>query len=174
MTLGSNDILPIVGITRYPFTDIAIFPYGSLAAVAYGVMVAYSVFQHQLLDVHLTLGRSAAYLVRFVFLVMIAVTRPDERATPWLAAYTAAKHGVRGLVRTLAVELRAQGSPVTVALVAPGPGAGFRLSAVPAPTRPPQAWRGAGFRLGAPGRRRDQCRGPPRGKRGRAGRRAPC
>lgn len=41
--------------------------------------------------------------------------------TPWLAAYTAAKHGVRGLVRTLAVELRAQGSPVGVGLVAPGP-----------------------------------------------------
>lgn len=40
---------------------------------------------------------------------------------PWLAVYTAAKHGVRGFVRTLSIELRALGSPVTVALVAPGP-----------------------------------------------------
>ena len=41
--------------------------------------------------------------------------------TPWLAAYTAAKHGVRGFARTLATELHALGTPVTVALVAPGP-----------------------------------------------------
>jgi NAD(P)-dependent dehydrogenase (short-subunit alcohol dehydrogenase family) len=41
--------------------------------------------------------------------------------TPWLSVYTAAKHGVRGFVRTLQIELRATGSPVSVALVAPGP-----------------------------------------------------
>jgi short-subunit dehydrogenase len=41
--------------------------------------------------------------------------------TPWLAAYAAAKHGVRGFVRSLHAELRAQSSPVRVALVAPGP-----------------------------------------------------
>ena len=73
VALGSNDILPILGIDHYPIIGLPIVPYGSLAAVAYGVMVAYSVFQHQLLDVHLALGRSAAYLVRFVFLVLIAV-----------------------------------------------------------------------------------------------------
>jgi signal transduction histidine kinase len=73
VSLGSNDILPILSVDTYPFTNQPIFPYGSLAAVAYGVMVAYSVFQHQLLDVHLALGRSAAYVVRFMFLVLIGV-----------------------------------------------------------------------------------------------------
>jgi NADP-dependent 3-hydroxy acid dehydrogenase YdfG len=41
--------------------------------------------------------------------------------TPWLAAYAAAKHGVRGFVRSLAAELRAQHKPVQLALIAPGP-----------------------------------------------------
>ena len=71
--LGTNDILPIVGVDHYPLTTIPVVPYGSLAAIAYGVMVAYSVFQYQLLDVHLALGRSAAYLVRFGFLLVIAI-----------------------------------------------------------------------------------------------------
>jgi signal transduction histidine kinase len=71
---GTNDILPILGVNTYPLTnEVPILPYGSLAAVAYGVMVAYSVFQHQLLDVHLALGRSAAHIVRFVFLVVIGL-----------------------------------------------------------------------------------------------------
>jgi signal transduction histidine kinase len=73
VVFGTNDILPILGFDTYPFTNAAILPYGSLAAAAYGVMVGYSVFQHQLLDVHLALGRSAAYIVRFIFLVGIAV-----------------------------------------------------------------------------------------------------
>jgi short-subunit dehydrogenase len=40
---------------------------------------------------------------------------------PWLAAYAAAKHGVRGFLRSLDGELRAQRRPVSVALIAPGP-----------------------------------------------------
>jgi NAD(P)-dependent dehydrogenase (short-subunit alcohol dehydrogenase family) len=41
--------------------------------------------------------------------------------TPWLSAYAAAKHGVRGFVRSLECELHALGVPVELALVAPGP-----------------------------------------------------
>jgi NAD(P)-dependent dehydrogenase (short-subunit alcohol dehydrogenase family)/uncharacterized protein YndB with AHSA1/START domain len=39
---------------------------------------------------------------------------------PGLSAYTAAKHGVRGFVNTLRIELAEQGSPVAVSLVNPG------------------------------------------------------
>lgn len=73
LLLGSNDILPILGLEKYPLTNIPILPWGSLAAAAYGVMVAYSVFQHQLLDVRFAMGRSAAHVVRFLFLLLIAV-----------------------------------------------------------------------------------------------------
>ena len=73
VALGTNDLLPIYGQDHYPFTEIPIVPYGSLAAVAYGIMVGYSVFQHQLLDVRFALGRSGAYIVRFLFLALIAV-----------------------------------------------------------------------------------------------------
>jgi NAD(P)-dependent dehydrogenase (short-subunit alcohol dehydrogenase family) len=40
---------------------------------------------------------------------------------PWLSAYAAAKHGVRGFMRSLDAELRAQRRPVSLALIAPGP-----------------------------------------------------
>ena len=72
LLLGCNDILPIIGYDTYPFTKVPILPWGSLAAAGYGVMVAYSVFQHQLLDVRLGLGRSSAFFVRFFFLFLIA------------------------------------------------------------------------------------------------------
>jgi short-subunit dehydrogenase len=42
-------------------------------------------------------------------------------AVPWLGAYSAAKHGLRGFARSLRAELRALGVPVEVALIAPGP-----------------------------------------------------
>ena len=71
--LGTNDILPIIGITDYPFTDTPVFPYGSIAAVFYGIVVGYSVLQHQLLDVHVALGRNAAHIVRLGFLFLIGL-----------------------------------------------------------------------------------------------------
>jgi NAD(P)-dependent dehydrogenase (short-subunit alcohol dehydrogenase family) len=41
--------------------------------------------------------------------------------TPWLSAYAAAKHGVRGFVRSLMCELHALRKPIRVALITPGP-----------------------------------------------------
>ena len=75
VTLGTNDILPILGIDHYPypFAHVAIYPYGSLAAVFYGIIIGYSVLQHQLLDVHVVLSRFAAHAVRFLFLFLIGL-----------------------------------------------------------------------------------------------------
>jgi nitrogen-specific signal transduction histidine kinase len=70
---GNNDILPILGIYYYPGTNLPIYPLGSLAAIFYGVIAAYSVLQHQLLDIHVTLGRMAAHLVRLSFMFMISL-----------------------------------------------------------------------------------------------------
>jgi signal transduction histidine kinase len=71
--LGMNDLLPIIGILKYPFTDTYVYPYGSLAAVFYGIIVSYSVLHHQLLDVHVTLSKYAAHFIRFAFLFFTAM-----------------------------------------------------------------------------------------------------
>jgi signal transduction histidine kinase len=71
---GINDTLPIVGIHFYPGVGWPIYPLGSFAAIVYGIVVSYSVLQHQLLDVHVALGRLAAHFLRFAFLFMIGLT----------------------------------------------------------------------------------------------------
>jgi len=70
---GWNDILPIVGVDTYPLTRVAIFPFGSAAAIFYGIIVGYSVLQHHLLDIHVTLGKAAAHAVRLLFLFLIGL-----------------------------------------------------------------------------------------------------
>ena len=68
---GLNDILPILGIYTYPLLGWPVYPVGSIAAIFYGLVVGYSVLQHQLLDIHVTLSRSAAQLVRLLFMSLI-------------------------------------------------------------------------------------------------------
>ncbi len=72
--LGNNDILPIMGIVHYPFTNVNVYPYGSLAANFYGIMVAYSVLQHQLLDVHVAVSKIVAHGIRLGFLFLIGLS----------------------------------------------------------------------------------------------------
>ena len=75
VVLGSNDLLPIVGIYHYPFfPDWPVYPYGNSAAVLYGLIVAYNVLHRQLLDVQVQLSRVAAQLIRFLFLFIIGLT----------------------------------------------------------------------------------------------------
>jgi signal transduction histidine kinase len=67
---GCNDVLPILGIYYYPYTDYQVYPFGSMAAIFYGLIVGYSVLQYQLLDVHVTLNRSTAKAVRVLFIFL--------------------------------------------------------------------------------------------------------
>jgi signal transduction histidine kinase len=68
---GSNDMMPIWGLNYYPLTHIKFFPLGSLAAIFYVAIVGYSVLQHQLLDIHVTLSRFAAQFVRLIFMLLV-------------------------------------------------------------------------------------------------------
>ncbi len=67
---GCNDILPILGIYYYPIIGYQVYPFGSMAVILYGMIVGYSVLQHQLLDVQVTLNRSTAKLVRVLFIFL--------------------------------------------------------------------------------------------------------
>jgi signal transduction histidine kinase len=71
--LGMNDLLPFMGLEKYPGTHTTVYPYGSLAAVVYGIILAYSVLQRQLLNVRIHLSRIAAQIIRFVFLFFIGL-----------------------------------------------------------------------------------------------------
>jgi signal transduction histidine kinase len=70
-TFGTNDMMPIWGLNYYPLTHIKFYPLGNLAAIFYAVIIGYSVLQHQLLDIHLTLSRFAAQFVRLVFMMLV-------------------------------------------------------------------------------------------------------
>jgi len=86
IVFGTNDILPILGVTQYPFTHLTIYPLGSGAAVLYGLLVAYSAVQHELLGARVTLSRFAAHLARILFvfcvgallLVAFKLWKPDS------------------------------------------------------------------------------------------------
>lgn len=47
LIVGSNDILPMLGIYHYPGTNSIIHPLGSLAVAFYGVIIGFSVFRHR-------------------------------------------------------------------------------------------------------------------------------
>lgn len=70
---GTNDLLPILGLDYYPLIHRRFFPLGNIAACLYMTIVAYSVLQHMLLDVHVALGRFTAHIVRFGFLALCSV-----------------------------------------------------------------------------------------------------
>jgi signal transduction histidine kinase len=82
---GTNDLLPMLPIMDsnsisdingttilfYPFTRFKFYPLGGLSALFYVVIVGYSVLQHQLLDIHVTMSRVAAQIVRLLFMFLI-------------------------------------------------------------------------------------------------------
>ena len=77
---GTNDMLPIMFYKdtsvpfTYPIIHLPFYPLGSLSALFYVVVIGYSVLQHQLLDIHVTMSRFAAQLVRLVFMFLTGMT----------------------------------------------------------------------------------------------------
>ena len=82
---GTNDMLPIHFHDPdkshviphieplYPIIHVPFFPLGSVAACLYMTIVAYSVLQHTLLDVHVTLSRMVAHFIRVGFILLIGL-----------------------------------------------------------------------------------------------------
>jgi len=86
---GSHDLLPVLGMDKYPGTDWWVLPMGNIAAVFYSIVICYSIVQHQLLGVQVAMGRAAAHMVRlgfiFVFgfsmLLLLALAKGHEFTT---------------------------------------------------------------------------------------------
>jgi signal transduction histidine kinase len=68
---GTNDLMPIMGHDTYPLTHIKFYPLGGFAAIFYVLIIGYSVLQHRLLDIHVTLSRLAAQGVRLIFMMLV-------------------------------------------------------------------------------------------------------
>jgi len=93
---GTNDLLPILGMNDYPFTHLKFVPLGNLAVNLYVVIVAYSVLQHELLDIHITMSKAAARIVRLSFVFVIAVVL-------LLAVWMAAPHALTAVSFVIAL-----------------------------------------------------------------------
>lgn len=71
---GTHDLIQLKlaqgQVSTYPLLGFRIYPLANLAAIFYGLVVAYSVLQHQLLDIHVAMGRMAAQIVRVLFMFL--------------------------------------------------------------------------------------------------------
>jgi len=73
---GKSELFPIVGglvQPLYPLVRWHFHPLGNVAACIYMTIVAYSVLQHTLLDVHVTLSRVAAHFIRITFILLVGL-----------------------------------------------------------------------------------------------------
>jgi short-subunit dehydrogenase len=106
---GLDAVVANAGAGAYgPFVEMAVEDYESTVATT-------------LMGMMHTAHASLPHLARSHGTLVVTGSVAGRLPTPWLSAYAAAKHGVRGFVRSLRCELRAQRVPVDVALIAPGP-----------------------------------------------------
>lgn len=73
LVMGTHDLFPVLGYDFYPFTQVRILPWGTFASGIYGLLVAYGVFQDQMLNVRVTVGRHAATALRMSFFLGLCV-----------------------------------------------------------------------------------------------------
>ncbi len=108
--LGGLDVVVsgAAALAYGPFLELSPEDYERVISSTFlsGVNTAYASIPH--------LARSEGALV---FIASIAGRIP----VPWLTAYAASKHGLRGFARSLTCELKALDVPVRVALINPGP-----------------------------------------------------
>lgn len=68
---GLHDTLPVFEIYRYPILNTTIYPLGMIGSIIFSVLLAYSVLQHQILNIYTSLGRIAATCARLFILFMV-------------------------------------------------------------------------------------------------------
>lgn len=69
---GVHDMLLAFGLDMYPGTQVRIRTWGTLSATLYVLLVGYSIFSDQMLDVRVSISRHAATILRLFFLGAIA------------------------------------------------------------------------------------------------------
>jgi signal transduction histidine kinase len=96
---GKSELFPVLGEVvqpLYPLVRWNFVPLGNVAACVYMTIVAYSVLQHTLLDVHVTLSRMVAHFIRIGFILLVGLcqllivsTFADEKLFPNSAIWCA-------------------------------------------------------------------------------------
>jgi signal transduction histidine kinase len=71
LVFGTNDLLPVMGLQHYPLLGLRVYPLGLPASVIYSLIVGYSVFLHQLLDIRARLSRLAVQMGRLIAAVLM-------------------------------------------------------------------------------------------------------
>ena len=85
-----------------------------------------------------TIRAALPHLEKTAGTLVITGSVASKLPLPLMASYTAAKHGLRGFVDALRIELKAQGSSVRIAMVHPGPvDSPFWNNATPSGPAPP-------------------------------------
>jgi two-component system NtrC family sensor kinase len=60
-TIGFNDMLPIIGIVKYPLTNVQVYTFGSISIIFWDFLIAYAIVKHHLMDIDIIIRKGAVY-----------------------------------------------------------------------------------------------------------------
>lgn len=60
-TVGFNDMLPILGIQRYPLMNASVYTFGSISIIFWNLIIAYAIYKHHLMDINIVIKKGAVY-----------------------------------------------------------------------------------------------------------------